>query len=240
MKKDQIAKKSLLPKADFDIDPLHEPTKLLAIPTGWILGGYMSVDELLERCRMGDREAENELVATYLTRIARFAEQRISAKFKARVDGDDIAQSVLKSAALRFRSGQLEAEDERTFWGLLVSITINKVNRRIQFEKRLKRRVDLEVSPDGSLFSWEHLQIMCRESTVEDQAEFIELLERVFDRIKTLEAKNPPSHEEVLLARLNGDDYADISQRFGTSTKTIKRRLDDIELLLKTEFGVEE
>jgi len=115
----------------------------------------MTNEDLLQRCQRGDRQAENELIADYFLKLAETAQRRISGKFQGKFDGEDIAVSVLKSVALRMRSGKLEVEDEKRFWALLVAVMKNKVHRQIEYWTAQGRDVHREKAEsdegDGSL-----------------------------------------------------------------------------------------
>jgi len=195
----------------------------------------MDVEELLSRCRAGDRGAENELIAIYLEKIARYADHRIGPDFVRRFDGEDVAQSVLKSAALGMRTGGIEVEDERMFWGLLVVMTKHKINRRVRYWRRQRRDIRREERvPEQAALPEEILRDLVQEPNEQDAEEATKLLNALLVRLESERVANPPSYREVLMARLNGDSYETICDRcekqYGrpVSTKTIQRRMDVI------------
>jgi DNA-directed RNA polymerase specialized sigma24 family protein len=206
----------------------------------------MTIEDLLQRCQRGDRQAENELIADYFLKLAETAQRRISGKFQGKFDGEDIAVSVLKSVALRMRSGKLEVEDEKRFWALLVAVMKNKVHRQIEYWTALGRDVHREKadSNDGEDDSLPMvvLEGLSREPTPEDAVATSEFLESLFKKLDelTLERFSEPSCSEVLSARLEGKEYSEIcvevEKKYGRriSTKSIYHRMKATEEVLET------
>ena len=206
----------------------------------------MTIEDLLQRCQRGDRQAENELIADYFLKLAETAQRRISGKFQGKFDGEDIAVSVLKSVALRMRSGKLEVEDEKRFWALLVAVMKNKVHRQIEYWTALGRDVHREKadSNDGEddSLSMVVLEGLSREPTPEDAVATSEFLESLFKKLDelTLERFSEPSCSEVLSARLEGKEYTEIcvevEKKYGRriSTKSIYHRMKATEEVLET------
>lgn len=204
----------------------------------------MLVDELLARCRSGDREAENELIAIYFGKLAEKAHQRIGEKYRGKFDGEDIAISVLKSVALRMRSGKIEIEDEKRFWALLMAVMKNKVHRQIEFWTALGRDVHRETPSEtegeSSSLPLVVLEGMSREPTPEEAVATSELIERLMAKLDEMTASRfqEPSCREVLFARLEGKEYSeicdDVERKYGRriSTKSIYLRMKATEEVL--------
>lgn len=201
----------------------------------------MLVNDLLARCQAGDHQAENELIAIYFGKLADRAQHKIGEKYQGKFDGEDIAVSVLKSVALRMRSGKVEIEDEKRFWALLMAVMKNKVHRQIEYWNALGRNVHREAageseSDDGSL-PLIVLEGMSREPSPEEAAATSELIGGLLEKLDelTLERFRDPSCKEVLLARLEGKEYAEIceevEQKYGRriSTKSIYFRMKATE-----------
>ncbi|MFN7736659.1 MAG: RNA polymerase sigma factor [Pirellula sp.] len=205
------------------------------------IGNPMGVDDLLNRCQTGDRHAENELISHYFGRLADQAQRKIGDQFQGKFDGEDIAISVLKSVALRMRSGKVEIEDEKRFWALLMAVMKNKVHRQIEYWTALGRDVHREKNGDREgeedSLPLVVLEGMSREPTPEEAVATSELIEGLLAKLDelTLDRYSEPSCKEVLLARLEGKEYAEIcddaERKYGRklSTKSIYHRMKATE-----------
>jgi DNA-directed RNA polymerase specialized sigma24 family protein len=201
----------------------------------------MTVDELLRRCRDGDHQAENELIAAYFGRLAESAQRKIGEQFRGKFDGEDIAVSVLKSVALRMRAGTVEIEDEKRFWALLMAVMKNKVHKQIDYWEAMLRDVHRESRPkddsDGESIPMVVLEGMSREPTPDEAVATSELIESLLEKLDelTLDRFSQPSCKEVLLARLEGKEYTEICEeverKYGRriSTKSIYHRMKATE-----------
>ncbi len=204
----------------------------------------MLVDELLARCQSGDRQAENELIAIYFGKLADKAQQKIGQNYQGKFDGEDIAISVLKSVALRMRSGKVEIDDEKRFWALLLAVMKNKVHRQIEFWTALGRDVHRETAghSEGESDSLPLVVLvgLSREPTPEEAVATAELIEKLMAKLDemTTDRFSEPSCKEVLLARLDGKEYSeicdDVEKKHGRkiSTKAIYNRMKATEEVL--------
>jgi hypothetical protein len=212
----------------------------------------MTVNELLARCKQGDRLAENELMAIYFDRVAANASQMIGAKYRSKFDGEDIAVSALKSLANQLREGLVEIDDEKHFLAKLFAIVQNKVHHQIEYWTALKRGVCREVSDNQSSSDREPLpelihHALSREPSPEEAVVFTEELLKLRNRLdeRTLDRFSKPSCKEVLDARREGKDYIticeDVKAIYGRdiSTKAIYYRIKAIQEVLE-EIALEE
>ena len=196
----------------------------------------MDIKSLLDRCRQGDQAAEQELVCYFVSRVSGFAEKRIAPLYKRRFDGDDVANSVMKSLILRVRKGMNDCEDEWKLWSLLLLMTKRKVNRRVREAQQAKRDIRREFLPAVSEdVSGIELADIVENSDNESYDESALLLEKALLYIESNQAKaTAPSHREVLELTMRGMPYSEIcetlKQRVGKeiSLKMIQRKMRDI------------
>lgn len=196
----------------------------------------MQIQRLIERCREGDETAEVELVCYYISRVSLFAEKRISSLYTRRFDGDDVANSVMKSLMLRIRAGAINSDDEWMLWSLLMTMTRRKVARKIRQAQQDKRDIRREFQPQGtgcdSDFDIAEFVKDSSNATFDDSAILLEEAIVLVEKSKPgLEA---PSHREILLLCMQGYSYKEICDRLKArhnknfSLKIIQRRLGDI------------
>lgn len=208
----------------------------------------MQIQRLLERCRAGDEAAEVELVCYYISRVALFAEKRISSLYTRRFDGDDIANSVMKSLMLRIRAGSISSDDEWMLWSLLMTMTRRKVARKIRQAQQDKRDIRREFQPQasGSESDFDMAEFV-EESSSETYEDSAVMLEEALVHIEqTKPDLDAPSHREVLLMCMQGYAYKEICDQLKTrynknfSLKIIQRRLGDIRKTIERLNASEE
>src|SRR5438093_212509 len=101
----------------------------------------------VERWRAGDEQAAAQLYHRYVERLVAVAKRRLSAKLAARLDPEDIVQSVFRSFFGRAQEGRFVFQDSDDIWKLLVRITIHKTLKQVDFHCRGKRDPAAEVAP---------------------------------------------------------------------------------------------
>lgn len=95
--------------------------------------------EILERYRLGDSQAADELFARYVGRLTLLARSRLSPSLARRTDPEDVVLSAYRSFFIRARDGQLTLARSGDLWRLLVAITLHKVYRQAR-KQRAERR----------------------------------------------------------------------------------------------------
>ena len=104
-----------------------------------------SVAGWFDRCRDGDSAATAELFRRYSERLCMLAERQIGARLQARVDGDDIVQSVFRTVFRRTAAGEFLIDHSSSLWHLLVTITIHKVQKQAEHHRADRRDMNREV-----------------------------------------------------------------------------------------------
>ncbi len=182
---------------------------------------------LYNRYREGDDQAATELYGCYVERLIALARTRLSRKMGRRVGADDIVQSVFRSFFSKARDGQFVFAESEDLWRLLSTITVTKVLRQVQRNRRGKRSIDLEES------------IMAPGVGIRIPAEFVlsgpspthaivllEELEHVMSELK-------PLYREVLEMRLRGDTTEEIALNSSRSERTVRRVLEHVKEVLE-------
>lgn len=182
---------------------------------------------LLDRYRAGDERAATELYDCYVERLIALARTRLSRKMGRRVGPDDIVQSVFRSFFTKAREGRFVFAESEDLWRLLSSITVTKVLRQVQRNRRGKRSIDLEES------------IMAPNAPIRIPTEFVlkgpspthavvllEELEHIMTGLK-------PLYRDVLEMRLRGDTTEEIAKQSSRSERTVRRVLEHIQELLE-------
>jgi RNA polymerase sigma-70 factor (ECF subfamily) len=181
----------------------------------------------LERWRAGDEKAATELYYRYLQKLVGFAQRRLSAKLNARVDAEDVVQSVFRSFFVRAQQGKFSFKDEDDIWKLLVQITVHKTLKHVAYHRRAKRDATAEVSgADGQDRLMSHLS---REPTPEEAAIFVDSLEFFLRELR-------PADRKILEMRMEGFEQGEIAKKLGVSDRTIRRLMERIRSLAQREM----
>lgn len=178
---------------------------------------------LLERYRVGDELAAEELFARYFERLTVLARARLSARLARRADPEDIALSAYRSFFVGAREGRYALGRGGDLWRLLSSIAVHKLLKRARHERAARRSFEAEVPLDraeeGGLAGGRS------EPTPEDAAALADELERAFSLLD-------PFGRRVLELRLQGSRISEIAEDAGRSERSVRRALAQIRELL--------
>ena len=170
--------------------------------------------ELVARLRDGDPQAAEELFARYAQRLTSLAEQQLSRKLSARLDGADVVQSVFRTFFRRSAAGQFRIDGSAELWRLLVQITLQKARAYGRQHTAGVRDVAAEAAGSGRLL----LEAMAHEPGPAEAAAFV-------DEIEALLRGLPALYCDLLQLRLEGYSVSDTAARLGVSRRTVHRGL---------------
>jgi RNA polymerase sigma factor (sigma-70 family) len=174
------------------------------------------VADLLQRFQAGDQQAAEQLFTRYAQRLTRLAEQHLSRKLAARVDGEDVVQSVFRTFFRRTAAGEFQIDGSAQLWQLLVKITLLKARAKARYHTADRRDAGAEL-PAGA-DDWLP-QAVAHEPGPEEAVILV-------DQIEALLRGLPPLHAQVLEHRLQGYAVTDIAVAMDVSRQTIHRVLN--------------
>ena len=160
----------------------------------------------------GNSDAESQIIELYSRRLIAFAQSRLAAQMRRRVDAEDIVQSAYRSFFRRLQQGDFEFEEQNDVWRLLAAITLCKTQSAVRHHQRQLRDVRRERSLEVSMRPLE------REPEVEDVAIFYELLESMLIGM-------PEHYREIVLLRMEGYSITEIASQVDRSERTVLRVL---------------
>jgi RNA polymerase sigma-70 factor (ECF subfamily) len=184
------------------------------------------IAELVEGLRSGNPEAAAAVFARYGQRLTCLAEQHLSRKLAARLDGADVVQSVFRTFFRRSAAGEFRIDTSDELWRLLVQITLQKARARSRNHRARVRDVAAEVPGGGALL----LHAVSHEPGPEEAAILV-------DQIEALLRGLPDVYADLLQLRLEGYSVSDTAERLGVSRRTVHRALRLLQQRLGSSAG---
>jgi RNA polymerase sigma factor (sigma-70 family) len=179
--------------------------------------------ELVERLQGGDPQAADEVFARYASRLTSLAEQHLSRKLAARLDGADVVQSVFRTFFRRSAAGEFRIDSSAELWRLLVQITLRKARAYGRQHTARVRDVDAEAPGGGAAFLTEAI---AHDPGPTEAAALV-------DQIQELLRGLPALYCDLLQLRLEGHSMSDTAARLGVSRRTVHRGLRLLQERLK-------
>jgi RNA polymerase sigma-70 factor (ECF subfamily) len=172
---------------------------------------------LIARWRDGDQQAAAELFQRYALRLIGLVRQNLSSRLAARLDPEDVIQSVYNSFFTGARDGRYILEHIGDLWRLLVAIALHKLHGQVQHHSAGKRAVAAEQHDDS--FHGLVQELRDREPSPEEAtalSDLVEQLMREFDAPR----------RRVLELRLQGYGIEEVAAATGYCRHTVRRLLN--------------
>ena len=175
----------------------------------------------------GDQQAAKQIVDGYVDRLVVLARRHLHQRLAARIDPEDIVQSVFRTFFSRVRDGQFVFAEQDDLTKLLVRITLNKTLRHVAFHRAAKRNPGAEATKDdGPLDRINGL--LGAEPSPEATVAFLDQFEHLLNQLQ-------PQEREILELRLQGYANEEISQKLGIYDRKIRRVIEHIRAIAKRD-----
>ncbi len=168
---------------------------------------------LLAAWEQGSQRAADILVQRYLSRLTALARSRLSRKLQRRVDPEDAVFSAWRSFFVAAQMHRVSVPDDDNLWPLLLTFTLRKVSRQVDYQGADQRSMNHEER--GSHSGW-LAEVASRDPSPESAAllaDEMELLLQQFDE----------RDRDLLSRRLRGEPSDAIAIAVGCSPRTIRR-----------------
>jgi RNA polymerase sigma-70 factor (ECF subfamily) len=176
--------------------------------------------ELVERWRAGDQEAARVLFDRYVDRLAAVARLRIGQRLTARVDADDVVQSVFRTFFGRLREGQYSIADQDDLCKLLMRITVHKTLRQVEFQSAARRNPGQET-PQGAEPQQRLMEVLSNNPSPEATVSFLDQLEHFLNELR-------PEERQILEMRFQGHDNEEVAAKLGVSDRKVRRVVERV------------
>jgi RNA polymerase sigma factor (sigma-70 family) len=180
---------------------------------------------LLERYRRGHDDAPTQLYLRYAERLRALAARASSPGLSARVDPEDIVQSVFRTFFRRAAQGQYEIPEGEEIWKLLLVMALNKIRSLGEYHRAARR--DFRRTASGEAYD------QTFESKTDEDASALTILRLVVDEV--LESL-PPGHRPIAEMRIEGYEMAEIAEQTQRSKRTVERVLQEFRQRLDAKI----
>jgi RNA polymerase sigma-70 factor (ECF subfamily) len=176
--------------------------------------------ELVDRWRAGDQDAARLLFDRYVDRLAALARQRIGQRMAARVDADDVVQSVFRTFFGRLREGQYSIADQDDVCKLLVRITVHKTLRQVEYQGAARRDPGHEA-PQGDCSPERMMELLSKQPSPETAISFLDELEHFLSELR-------PDERQILERRFQGQSNEEVAAALGVSDRKVRRVIERV------------
>lgn len=167
-------------------------------------------NSLLRRIAAGQENAADVLYRRYADRIRALARTKLPEHLTARMDADDVVQSVFRAFFQSARRGLYQVMDGEGLWCLLAAVTVNKVRSLHAFHAAARRDARVTVPFESNVDELPGLEPEVMELVVRD------VLEQL-----------PPTERHAVELRLEAYEVAEIAERMGRSKRSVERSLQN-------------
>lgn len=184
-----------------------------------------SDQSLLRRFRRGHDDAPTLLYLRYAGRLRALAAAQSSPALAARVDPDDIVQSVFRTFFRRAAQGQYDVPEGEEIWKLLLVIALHKIRDLGDYHRAARR--DVRQTAAGTAYD--------RALAIEPgpDGEALLVLSIVIDEVLTA---LPASHRPIVELRIAGHEVAEIAAQVRRSKRTVERVLQEFRQRLDAQI----
>jgi RNA polymerase sigma-70 factor, ECF subfamily len=178
----------------------------------------------LELFRQGDEAAARKLFDRYVDQVMRLAKRHLGRPAAARVDADDIAQSVFRTFFHRAKQGQFTVEEPDDLCKLLARITVHKTLRQVAFHRRAKRDATAETGEPHEIL----MNRLSAGPTPQEAVAFV-------DQLETFLRKLQPVDRQILELRMQGYNNLEIAEQLDISDRKIRRLMERVRGLAEQD-----
>lgn len=192
-----------------------------------------SITQWIERLRLGDEQAAQELWDRHADRLLAYARNKIRPGYARMADEEDAVLAAFQSFCSRAKQGEFpQLSDRDDLWRLLSTLTARKVANQIQYNLRQKRGGGLVRGESIFLRDEENDQgiadIGHDSLTPYVAACFTESLEAI------MKSLHDPMHREIVQMRFAGYTNKEIAHQLGCSLSAVERKLRIIRRKLES------
>lgn len=159
--------------------------------------------------------AAAELYLRYSRRLLAFTRSRMGASMRARIEADDIVQSVFRTFFRRAGRGDFDIPDGGELWRLFLVVALNKLRNSAVHHHAAKRDARREGGVAG-------LDVVADPRADAGKVEAMAALREIVDQVL---ASLDPGSRRMIELRLDGLEVAEIAARVNRAKRSVERVL---------------
>ena len=184
-------------------------------------GSRLSDGSLLKRFRGGQADAATLLYLRYAERLRHVAAAQLGSDMSARLDPEDIVQSVFRTFFRRAARGDYDVPEGEELWKLFLVIALHKIRSTATFHRAAKR--DVRATAIGLLDAPTGQHLAAPDETA------LATLRMVVDELL---GALPPSMRTIVELRVEGHELEEIARRTQRSRRSVDRALHEFRARL--------
>jgi RNA polymerase sigma-70 factor (ECF subfamily) len=185
------------------------------------IGSTPSDHSLLRRFRAGQPDAATALYLRYADRLYNLAQSQCGCDLAARVDPEDIVQSVFRTFFRRVVSGDYDVPEGEELWKLFLVIALNKVRSTGEYHRAAKR--DVRLTKSGVAYDEAVQNTHARDDVALETLQLV-----IQDIVQTL----PMSQRAIIELRIEGYGVEEIAKSTGRAKRSVERALQEFRCKL--------
>ena len=187
-----------------------------------------SFQGLIDRLHAGDQNAAAEVFCQYSGRLVSLANRKLDSLLRQKLDPEDVVQSVFRSLFRQQAAGQLVLHDREHLWALLVTMTLRKCGRKLDYFHAARRDVRQEVSLATNDESFLSCLALAREPTPDEVVALSELVEQMME---DLDGRD----RDIVNLALQNHTVNEIKTAVGCSERTVFRVMERVKSRLRKQ-----
>jgi RNA polymerase sigma factor (sigma-70 family) len=193
-----------------------------------------TIDGIIDGLLRGDPRAADTFYQQYGSALRRLADAHLPRGLRRRFDADDVVQSACRTFFRRAGEGRFRLEGTQSVWSLLCAITLTKVREQARFHLRGKRGVGREVAAEFSSSSDGSAGPSPADPTpAPDEAlAFADQFQHLLDSFNEEE-------RQIIDLKLQDLTHLQVAERIGSSERTVRRILKDLQTRLERQLSAD-
>ena len=184
--------------------------------------------QLMVRLRGGAPDAAAAVFDRFARRLVRLAGSRLPQALAAKLDAEDVVQSVFKSFFLRHADDRFTLKNWDALWTVLTVLTVRKCGHKVGHFRAARRDVHREAAASPASDSAPAWEAPDPRPRPEEAALLAETLDEV---VRGLREDQRP----IVLLRLQGFLQREIAEKVGCTERTVERVLGNVRKTLEAK-----
>ena len=197
----------------------------------------LPITEYLQAYKAGDSARLNDILNAYWCQLVAHCDARLSRRFRTQQEGQDFAIQAFQNLAEGIQRGKWPRLENRSdLWQVLLQVSNCRIKDYVRQQMATKRGGQMQRLGTGANSPATRPvdldQFPTRDSFVQDAEQLMQLMFELSHRLRGM-----PTHVRILVDHLNNYTNQEIAIRHEISSRTVRRKLDEVLAILKEEWS---